>query len=133
MSFYLGIQSLGNPANIALDESHRHMFSVNFDVLARGPVSSLEDEILNRISSQGLGTAGVDTFIGRGAVMPDGDGPITTIIDTGGAAPLNTRDKVRIERRSFQIVVRGADYLAAQNRINAIWRDLDNKLNESLT
>lgn len=45
------------------------------------------DEIVDRLVSQGVGTFGVNIFVSSIAVIPPGDGPYLTLVETGGSGP----------------------------------------------
>lgn len=126
MTRYLEILARQRPFPFALDEHERVMFSCNFDAMAAAPVDTFEEDIAERILAPlNLATLGVDTFIGRRAVIPKGAGPYVSIIDTGGRTPDRTHNQDIAERLSFQIVVRGASHVTARSRALAIWRALD--------
>lgn len=65
----------------------------------------------------GLGTFGGATgtiYISPKAIIPTGDGPYTSIIETGGTGPLQIQDRVNAYRRpTAQIVVRAQSYNVA--------------------
>jgi hypothetical protein len=133
-SFYLSITSISPPMNISLDPSARKEFVFNVTAKARAPVVSWSGDLTTLITTAGLGITGTDLFIGPGAVIPDGDGPITHITPTGGlqsnishGATPSTRSIH--ENFSAQIVVRAEKYTTAEMRANAIWRLLDNQRN----
>ena len=96
-------------------------------------VDQFEEEIVKVLSDAGLATSGVDTFIGPAAVVPDGDGPFLTVLDTGGVGPDETHDGAVYERLSVQIVVRAQKYRDARTRALACWRALDGVRNETVT
>ena len=116
-----------------MDDLKREMWSCNFTAYARAPVDKWEEEILRLITDASLGTFGTDTFIGPDAPIPNGDGPYTTINDTGGSEPDETHDAMEYERLSVQIVVRGKNYVTTRTRALAIWRAIKNTRNTTIT
>lgn len=106
------------------------MFSCNYNVTAGGPIADLEQEIVKLITSGGLGTSSVDTFIGN--AVPVGDGPFTLIIPTGGRSSLFSHDDEELERPSVQMIVRAKVYPVAKSRAMAIYRLLNGQRNVSL-
>jgi len=132
MSAYLEILAIQSPFPFAEDENDRIMFSFNVDVLAAAPVNEFEEELAKLINNAGLGTRGVDVFIGPKAVVPDGDGPYITLLDTGGREPEETHNGGIYERLSAQIVVRGMSYTATRTRAKSIQRVLDGVRNTTV-
>lgn len=126
---YLEILSMQRPFPTSVDANQRHIFSVNFMAQAAAPVADFEGEMAKLIANAGLGTKGTDLFIGPLAPIPTGDGPYTTIIDTGGMSPLETHDGALYERLTFQVLVRAKSYTDARTRVLAIWRALDGQRN----
>ncbi len=133
MSFYQEILAMQSPMDIGSDENKRKRFSVNFEVMATEPVTDFEREIGKLINDAGFGTFTVgavigDMFIGTEAILPTGNGPFVSIINTGGSEPESTHNKAAghtYEHLSVQIVVRARGYDAAKVRALAIWRTLD--------
>lgn len=117
------IQALQRPFPLtSLDDQDRHMFSANYFAMADYPVYHWVRCLIALLVAEGIATT-TDTFWGIGHTLPIGDqpGPFTTIIDTGGTAPLETHDGRRIERLSAQVVVRAANQEAGQARALAIY------------
>lgn len=71
------------------------------------------DEIKQRLVDMGVGTYGSNIISGSKGVIPDGDGPFLSIIETGGTAPLRVHNEARahVQRPSAQILVRGKTML----------------------
>ena len=126
---YIWILAQQAPFEAGLDLNSRTVFSCNYVVEALGPIIDLKNEILKLLSDAGLGTrfngATGDTFVGRNAKLPPGDGPYVTLIPTAGFATRETHNGARYERPGFQIWVTATVYSAAETRANAIWRLLD--------
>lgn len=133
MTRYIEILSRQRPFPFNVDENGRTMFSANYDAQAAGPVADWEGEVAKLITAAGLGTAGVDLFIGPKAAIPVGNGPYITILDTGGRSPDETQNGSKYERMSVQIVVRAQGYTQARTRALAIWRLLDGKRGVTVT
>ncbi len=136
MSRYLDILSTNRPFNLDVDENNRKMFAVNFDAVAAAPVEEWEDEVAKIIEDAGLGTRSSPNrtiFIGRGAVLPTGDGPYITILDSGGVAPLETHNSDLYERLSCEIIIRAKGFQTARTRALAIWRALDGVRDQTVT
>ena len=135
MSTYIEILSVQSPFDIGFDDNKRVMFSCNYDVMAVAPVTDFEREIGKLINNAGLGTFATDMFIGLEAILPTGDGPYVTIVNTGGIEPENTHNTSghTYEHLSCQIVCRAKTYDAADTRALAIWRLLDGITNTTVT
>lgn len=132
MSRYLSILAVQRPFPIGTDELGRVMFSCNYEAEAAAPVEDFEQEIVEALidaDERRLATPAEDTFIGRSAAIPKGDGPYVSVIDTGGTSPGETHDGAKYERLSFQIVVRGKNYQTTRDLALEIWRELDGKRN----
>ena len=128
MSFYQEIIAVSPPFEVGFDENERKMFSMNFDCMVTAPATDFVREIGRLINDASLGTFGTDMFIGMEAILPTGDGPYITIINTGGSESLDTHNVaqgVTYEMRSCQIVVRARTYDSANTRALAVWRVLD--------
>lgn len=116
--------SIQSPFVYGEDANGRGLFSVNF--VGRADTSAyLEKAVAAIIAGAGLGVLGTDLFVGPLAVIPDGDGPYTTVIATAGYDAEETHNYTKYESISFQIAVRALDYLAGKARIHAIWALLD--------
>lgn len=125
---YIEILAVQRPFPVTEDENNRTLFSVNFLATSHGAVSEWEEDVVRICVTAGVPLVlDVDTFIGRKKV-PDGAGPFTSVIDTGGTAPLETHDGDRMERLSAQLIVRGA-YPAARLRAQQIYDALDGTRN----
>jgi hypothetical protein len=130
---YVEVLAAQRPFPVGLDEERRAIFSCNYDGLVTAPAwvssgavnTSFEEDIAMFITSAGLGVLGSSLYIGPLALLQPGAGPYTTLIDTGGAQPVETHDGALYERISFQVLVRGASYAAARGRALAIWSALD--------
>jgi hypothetical protein len=130
-SRYLSIFARQSPFPFNVDANNRTMFSTNFDAVVDAPSDQVEQEIAKLILTAGLATAlGTDLFIGPAAVIPStGPGPFTLVLLTGGLPPIDTHGIHSFERPSFQVVVRGLNYIITRNRALAIWRALHRKVN----
>lgn len=132
-TYYLEILSVQSPFDITPDSQGRSVWSVNFECTAKGPSNQFEREIATLLVEAGLGTRGIDIFLGRLSTLPDpnpdNDIPITQIINTGGSGPDETQNGDVYEHLTCQIVVRAIDYDIARTHIYAIWRELDGTRN----
>lgn len=76
--------------------------------------------------------------IGSSASIPDGDGPIMWLINTGGRSPDEAHGTVSLPgtkyfNLSFQVIVRAVDPEAARTKSNAIHDLLDGKRSFEVT
>jgi hypothetical protein len=79
------------------------------------------DEIASRIVLEGAGVLGVDLFLSSKVNIPPGDGPFTSIIETGGTAPRRTHNNTATQRPSAQILVRASTYPSARARAQQVY------------
>lgn len=82
------------------------------------------EDLVSLITAAGLGTLGTSLFVGSKATFPVGDGPYTSVIETGGTAPEGTHnmvDRPAYVRPSAQIVVRAKKRDDARNRIQSLY------------
>lgn len=133
MSFYLEILANGPPIQVSHDENQRLLWSINFSALARAPVADWLGEVQRVLVDAALVTAGVDVFTTTRAGIPDGDGPFTTLRDTGGVQSDFTQQDDQYERRACQVVVRAQDEAAGDALAQSIWRELNNIRNSTIT
>lgn len=75
------------------------------------------DEIKDRLVAQGVGTYGSDIFLGSNAVIPTGDGPFLSIIETGGTEPLRTHNGAPVTRPSAQLLARAKSIIVARTKL----------------
>lgn len=82
------------------------------------------DDLVVLISGAGLGTLGSSLFVGTKATIPTGDGPFTSVIETGGTGPEGTHNSVTkpaYVRPSAQIVARAKKHDDARNRAQSLY------------
>ena len=93
------------------------------------------DEIKQRLVDMGVGTYGANIIAGSKGVVPDGDGPYLSIIETGGTAPLRVHNEAgaHVQRPSAQILVRGKNYVAARTMARNAYTALDGVVNTTLS
>lgn len=93
------------------------------------------DEIAARLVAQGVGALGSDIFLGSRAVIPAGDGPYLTIVETGGSGPTRVQNKntPSTQRPTAQISVRAKAYNVARTRIKLAYDALDGVFNTTLS
>lgn len=88
----------------------------------------LSDDVISKFISLGLLTqVGVDVTQSSKAVIPDGAGPYTSVIDTGGSGPMLTHDyslrlpEVQVAVRARMSDVARAKALALRNAVGDGW------------
>lgn len=127
MSFYMSIRADQRPFDLSEDDNAHNVFVCNYTGQSFGDVDTWEDDLVSVIEGGGFGLMfGDEIFIGPRAILPDGDGPFVTIIDTGGARQElfhDTTDPV-MENLSAQISVHGRNFQSAQTLSLGIWRAL---------
>lgn len=65
------------------------------------------EEIANRLVAQNVGLVGTSIFLGSHARIPPGDGPFTTLTETGGTGSVRTHNDTATQRPTLQVLVRG--------------------------
>lgn len=93
------------------------------------------DEIAARLVGQSVGVLGSSIFLGSGAIIPAGDGPYMTIIETGGSAPTRIHNiaGASTQRPTAQIAVRAKSYSVARAMAKAAYAALDGVWNTTLS
>lgn len=93
------------------------------------------DDIKDRLVAQGVGTFGSNIILGSKGVIPDGDGPLLSVIETGGTAPLRIHNETgaHVQRPSALILVRGKNYVATRSMAKNAYLALDGIFNTSLS
>jgi len=109
---YVRILATQQPFSIGPDEKGRDIQSCNFIAEAQkelGIIILLEEQIAKLLEDNTLGTIGTDLFLGKRINIPTDQTTVTQIIDTGGAADIESHDDgEKMERRTFQILVRSS-------------------------
>lgn len=82
---------------------------------------SVLDEIAARLAAQGVGTVGSDIFLGSKAVIPTGDGPYLSLIETGGTGSRRTHNGTPVAKPAVQILSRAKSYTVARTKLKAAW------------
>jgi len=82
------------------------------------------DEIAAHIVAQGAATLGVDLFLSTKAQIPDGNGPYTTLIETGGTSSRRTQNNKSYNRPACQVVTRASNYKVARDTAAKIYQAL---------
>lgn len=85
---------------------------------------ALLDEIAARLTAQGVGAVNSVIFMGSRAVLPSGDGPYVSLIETGGLDPAHTQNGTATERPTVQITTRAKDYPTARTKALAVYNAL---------
>lgn len=93
------------------------------------------DELAARLVAQGVGALGSNIMLGSRAVIPPGEGPFLTIIETGGSAPTRVHNKsgANTQRPTAQITVRAMKYPVALTMARAAYNALDGVFNTVLS
>lgn len=82
---------------------------------------SFLDEVAARLASLGVGTVGSDIFLGSKAVIPTGDGPYLSLIETGGTGSRRTHNGTPVAKPTAQILSRAKSYTVARTKLKAAW------------
>jgi hypothetical protein len=93
------------------------------------------DEIRDRLVAQGVGTYGSNIFNGSHAVIPKGDGPYISLIETGGTAPTRIHNVpgAHTQRPTAQVLVRASSYIVARAKAKAAYAALDGVFNTTIS
>jgi len=96
---------------------------------------SFLDEIAAKLAAAGVGTVGGNIFLGSRAVVPDGDGPYITLLETGGSSPTRIQNQTaaNTQRPTAQIVVRAKSYATARSKSKEAYLALDGLFNTILS
>lgn len=130
---FIQIIAQQNPFTIGLDAQKRNMFSMNFQCKTAGLMAKFEECIIKILSDAALCTFNVNCFSGPTSVIPDGDGPFTLLINTGGYAPEESKDDYILQNPSFQILIYGMNYVTTRDKADQIWRELHGKRDLTVT
>ena len=95
----------------------------------------LLDELAARLVAQSVGVKGSSIFLGSKAVIPDGDGPYLTLIETGGSGPTRVQNytSAHTQRPTVQVAVRARSYLVARTMAKNAYDALDGVFNTTLS
>lgn len=121
---FIEILAVQDPFSVGLDSQDRNIFSMNFQCKTAGLKSKFEESVIKILSDAGLCSLGTTAFIGPSAIIPDGDGPFTLLISTGGYSPEESKDGYIMQNPSFQILVYGKNYQTARDKADSIWQEL---------
>lgn len=88
---------------------------------------SLVSDIATYLQTNGLGTVGTDIFY---SYIPDVDGNVIAVIDTGGPTP--NVDIQDISNPTFQIFIRNSDYATGKASLDSIRALLHLKLQTTI-
>src|SRR5678816_4477154 len=96
---------------------------------------SFLDEIAAKLANAGVGTIGGNIFLGSKAVIPEGDGPYISLLETGGSAPTRIQNQAgaNTQRPTAQILVRAKSYQTARNKSKEAYNALDGLFNTVLS
>lgn len=95
----------------------------------------LLDEIAAYLASKGVGTVSSNILKGSNAVIPNGDGPFLSLIETGGSAPTRIHNVpgAHTQRPTVQVVCRATSYGVARTMAKSAYAALDGTFNTSLS
>lgn len=95
---------------------------------------SFLDDIAAKLVADGIGVIGTTLFTSSKAVIPIGDGPYITLMETGGVAPtrVQNRTSAATVRPSVQVVARAKSYQVARAKAKAAYDSLDGLFNTTL-
>lgn len=96
---------------------------------------SFLDEVGAKLVASGVGVLGSSIFLGSKAVIPSGDGPYLTLIETGGSAPTRIQNKTtaNTQRPTAQVVSRAKSYSVARSKAKEAYDALDGLFNVTLS
>ena len=91
------------------------------------------DALIAWLAAAGLGTAGTTLFGSLSVAIPNGAGPVTHLIEYGGATPDETQtdDGTAIDRPRVQVTVHATSYSAADTQAQACHRALARVVNRT--
>lgn len=134
MSRYLYILASHPPADVGMDNLNRVQFSTNFYACAEYPVVDWILDVAKILTEEGvLTTLNTDYFIGSNKSLPNGVGPFTLLLNTGGLGSTITHDNQRLTKLKCQIIVHGGNYATAHTKAINIWKELDGLYNRTVT
>lgn len=136
-AYYRRIKPLNEPSDeLGLDTKNRRRWSFNITIeKLANTAHTVEEDIAFLLEDAGLGTRGTDILAGRGAAVPDGDGPYLQVLMAPGAGPemIQNQDAPHTKRPNAQIVCRAKTHAAARTRIAAAYNALAVVKNETVT
>jgi hypothetical protein len=93
------------------------------------------DEIAAHLAAQGVGVVSSNIINGSRGVIPTGNGPYLSLIETGGVAPgrIHNEKPAHTQRPSAQVLVRAKSYIAARTMAKNAYLALDGVFNTSLS
>lgn len=132
MSYYIHILARQSPFEYGKDPLNRVLFSCNYDCRAVYPVTSFIREMAKLIVDAGLGTSGVNLFIGPQAEIPSDNGPYITLKQTGGFSADESHD-TKYLNLGLQIITTALDYDQGDIKAKSIYALLDGKRSFTVT
>src|SRR5712691_3756634 len=82
---------------------------------------SFLSEMKDTLVAASVGTFGTNLFIGSSAIIPTGDGPYLSLIETGGSGAARSQNGTPIEQPSAQLSARARQPLAARTMLVAAY------------
>ena len=93
------------------------------------------DELAARLVAQGVGVLGSNITLGSKGIIPEGDGPYISLIETGGTEPTRVHNEAsaHTQRPTAQVLVRAKSYSVARTKAKAAYAALDGVFNTTLS
>jgi len=85
---------------------------------------SFLSEMKDQLVASSVGTFGTTIFIGSSAIIPIGDGPYLSLIETGGTGAVRSQNGTPLEQPSAQLSARAKQPLAARTMLIAAYTAL---------
>ena len=82
------------------------------------------DEIIEQLVREGVGRVGSTILTGTGAVIPRGDGPFLSLVETGGTTSAKTHNNTATGRPTLQLKARASDQRQARAMLKAAYNAL---------
>lgn len=93
------------------------------------------EEIEAKLVADGVGVHGTSIILGRKGVIPAGDGPFMSLVETGGIGPtrIHNQPGANTQRPTAQIMVRAKLSSTARAMAKAAYESLDGTFNTVLS
>mgnify|MGYP001617170488 CR=1 FL=1 len=93
------------------------------------------DELADRLVAQGIGVLSANIIKGSKGIVPKGDGPYISLIETGGAGPTRVHNlaSANTQRPTAQVLVRARSYSVARLKAKDVYEVLDGIFNTTLS
>lgn len=122
------------PFDLALDTEGRAQVAFNVEA-DKAPSGTFVEEIVDLLVAAVVGTYGSNIFATAKAIIPVGDGPFLSIIETGGSPPgyIHNLATPAYQYPSAQVLVRASTYAAARTMARAAYNALASVANTTIT